>query len=232
MDVARSISLMVRAGHLSRILMVREIAGAAGRHIALMLDTRGPEIRTGSLKKGRVTLVNGQRFILTTREIVGDENQVQVSFEGFPHEVKPGHRILLSDGFIQLIVEEIVEDRDVICRVVFGGVLGERKGVNIPGVRTKMPYMNDQDAADISFGLENGVEIIAASFVTSPEDIIQVRQLVETHQGVVDIIAKIESRDGVERLDDIIKMADGVMVARGDLGSISPLKRYPWYRRP
>lgn len=228
MDVARlNFSHGTRREHLSRILMVREIAGAAGRHIALMLDTRGPEIRTGSLKKGRVTLVNGQRFILTTREIVGDENQVQVSFEGFPHEVKPGHRILLSDGFIQLIVEEIVEDRDVICRVVFGGVLGERKGVNIPGVRTKMPYMNDQDAADISFGLENGVDIIAASFVTSPEDIIQVRQLVETHQGVVDIIAKIESRDGVERLDDIIKMADGVMVARGDLGVDIPAEEVP-----
>ena len=128
MDVARlNFSHGTRREHLSRILMVREIAGAAGRHIALMLDTRGPEIRTGSLKKGRVTLVNGQRFILTTREIVGDENQVQVSFDGFPHEVKPGHRILLSDGFIQLIVEEIVEDRDVICRVVFGGVLGSAR---------------------------------------------------------------------------------------------------------
>jgi len=207
--------------------MVRETAEAAGRHVAIMLDTRGPEIRTGKLKQGRVTLVDGQRFTLTTREIIGDENEVQVSFDGFPHEVKPGDLILLSDGFIQLVVEEIVEDRDVVCRVVFGGVLGERKGVNIPGVRTKMPYMNDEDAADISFGLKNGIDIIAASFVTSPEDIIQIRQLVESHNRVVDIIAKIESRDGVNSLDDIIRVADGVMVARGDLGVDIPTEEVP-----
>ena len=219
MDVVRlNFSHGSRDEHLSRILMVREMARSLGRYVAIMLDTRGPEIRTGKLKTGRAKLVNGQRFILTTREIIGDESQVQVSFDGFPEEVKPGDRILLSDGFIQLEVREVVDRRDVVCQVLYGGELGERKGVNIPGVRTRMPYMNDQDKADISFGLEHGVDIIAASFVTAPEDILQIRHIVEEHDAVVDIIAKIESQGGVNRLDEIIKVADGVMVARGDLG--------------
>ena len=228
MDVARlNFSHGSRDEHLSRIHMVREVARQLGRPVAVMLDTRGPEIRTGRLKSGRVKLVNGQRFILTTRDIIGDENQVKVSFDGLPEEVKPGDRILLSDGFIQLVVEEVVEKQDVVCQVVYGGELGERKGVNIPGVRTKMPYMNDQDRADISFGLEHGVDIIAASFVTTPEDILQIRQIVEERNSVVDIIAKIESQDGVNRLDDIIKVADGVMVARGDLGVDIPTEEVP-----
>lgn len=228
MDVARlNFSHGSREEHRSRILMVREMSRNIGRHVAIMLDTRGPEIRTGRLQKGRVKLVNGQRFTLTTREIVGDENQVQVSFDGLPEEVKPGDRVLLSDGFIQLVVEEVVEKRDVVCRVVYGGELGERKGVNIPGVRTRMPYMNDQDAADISFGLEHGIDIIAASFVTTPEDIHQIRHIVEERDALVDIIAKIESQDGVNRLDDIIKVADGVMVARGDLGVDIPTEEVP-----
>ena len=228
MDVARlNLSHGSREEHLSRILMVREIAWSMGLHIAIMLDTRGPEIRTGRLKSGRVQLVNGQRFILTTRDITGDENQVKVSFDGLPEEVKPGDRILLSDGFIQLAVEEVIEKQDVVCRVLYGGELGERKGVNIPGVRTRMPYMNDQDVADINFGLEHEVDIIAASFVTAPEDILQIRHLVEGRDAVVDIIAKIESQDGVNRLDDIIKVADGVMVARGDLGVDIPAEEVP-----
>lgn len=228
MDVARlNFSHGSHDEHLSRIRMVRDIARQLGRHVALMLDTRGPEIRTGRLKNGRVKLVNGQRFTLTTRKIIGDENQVQVSFDGLPEEVKPGDRILLSDGFIQLVVEEVVAQQDVVCQVVYGGELGERKGVSIPGVRTKMPYMNDRDREDISFGLQQGVDIIAASFVTTPEDILQIRQLVEDHNSVVDIIAKIESQDGVNRLDDIIKVADGVMVARGDLGVDIPTEEVP-----
>lgn len=227
MDVARlNFSHGSHGEHLSRILMVRDIACQLGRHVAIMQDTRGPEIRTGKLKGGKIQLLNGQRFTLTTRAITGDENQVQVSFDGLPEEVKAGDRILLSDGFIQLVVEE-VEEQDVVCRVVYGGELGERKGINIPGVRTRMPFMDDKDVADISFGLDHGIDIIAASFVTAPEDVLQIRRLVEEHDAVVDIIAKIESRDGVNRLDEIIKVADGVMVARGDLGVDIPTEEVP-----
>ncbi len=227
MNVARlNFSHGSREEHLSRILMVREEARALGRQVAIMQDTRGPEIRTGKLKEGKIRLQNGQKFILTTREVIGDENRVQVSFTGLPEEVKVGDRILLSDGFIQLKVEEVIE-QDVVCLVVYGGELGEKKGVNIPGVRTKMPFMDDQDVADVKFGLDCGVDIIAASFVTAPEDVLEIRRLVEEHNTVVDIIAKIESRDGVNRLDEIIKVADGVMVARGDLGVDIPTEEVP-----
>jgi len=227
MDVVRlNFSHGSHEGHLARMDMVRKAAGELGRHIPIMLDTRGPDIRTGQLGKGTVQLVNGQPFVLTTRPVPGDEKEVQVSYAGFPKEVKPGDRVLLSDGFIQLVVEKVV-NTDVICKVVYGGELGERKGITIPGVRTALPFLSEQDVADLNFGLENGIDIIAASFVNCQEDVLQIRRIVEEHNAVVYIIAKIENQAGVTNLDDIIRVADGIMVARGDLGVEIPTEEVP-----
>ncbi|MGE5396328.1 MAG: pyruvate kinase, partial [Chitinophagales bacterium] len=227
MNIARlNFSHGTHEEHARRINLVKEISRSLGLPTAIMLDTKGPEIRTGTLKCGKVILKNGQRFTLTTRPICGDETMVQVSFEGLPADVKPGDRILLADGFLSLQVEEIV-DCDIICQVVYGGELGERKGVNVPGVRSNLPFLSDKDVSDINFGIDQGVDFIAASFVRTPQDVIAIRRLVEERGVDIDIIAKIESQEGVDSLDEIIKMADGIMVARGDLGVEIPTEDVP-----
>lgn len=212
--------------HGVRIQMVREASHELDKPAAIMLDTRGPEIRTGKLVNGKVNLKPQQQFILTTRAITGDEHQVQISYTGLPSEVRPGHHILLADGFINLEVER-VEDTDIICRVIYGGELGERKGVNIPGVRSQLPFLSPKDIEDIKFGLSCGIDFIAASFVRTPQDVLSIMSLVEESRGTASIIAKIESREGIENLDDIIMVADGVMVARGDLGVEIPVEEVP-----
>lgn len=212
--------------HRLRMLAVREAASACNKPVAIMLDTKGPEIRTGKLKNGKVKLEGGQRFILTTREIIGDENQVMISYPHLPEEVKKGTTILLSDGLISLQVEESNQP-DIICRVVNGGELGERKGVNVPGVRIALPFLSEKDVEDINFGIDNQVDFIAASFVRSAQDVIDIRRLLEQRGADIDIIAKIESQGGVDNLDEIIRIADGVMVARGDLGVEIPVEEVP-----
>lgn len=227
MNVARlNFSHGTHAEHGARIDMVREAARELGAYIAVMLDTRGPEIRTGTLKNGKVNLVNGQKFILTSRPVEGDEHAVQISYAGLPAEVKPGTRIMIADGFIQLQVEA-VEGPDIICRVLYGGELGERKGVNVPGVRCELPFLDQKDIDDINFGLDKGIDFIAASFVRTPEDVLAIRRLVEERGENTEIIAKIESQEGIQNLDDIIKVADGIMVARGDLGVEIPTEEVP-----
>lgn len=212
--------------HRLRMLAVREAASACNKPVAIMLDTKGPEIRTGKLKNGKVKLEGGQRFVLTTREIIGDENQVMISYPHLPEEVKKGTTILLSDGLISLQVEESNQP-DIICRVVNGGELGERKGVNVPGVRIALPFLSEKDVEDINFGIDNQVDFIAASFVRSAQDVIDIRRLLEQRGADIDIIAKIESQGGVDNLDEIIRIADGVMVARGDLGVEIPVEEVP-----
>ncbi len=203
--------------HRQRILAIREAARICAKPIAIMLDTRGPEIRTGKLKSGKVLLKTGQRFILTTREIVGDENGVMISYSHLPQEITKGTVILLSDGLINLKVEEI-DNTDIVCRVINGGELGERKGVNVPGVRIDLPFLSEKDIEDINFGIDNKVDFIAASFVRTAEDVIDIKRILEQRGADIDIIAKIESQEGVDNLTDIIRIAEGVMVARGDLG--------------
>lgn len=212
--------------HRLRMLAVREAASACNKPVAIMLDTKGPEIRTGKLKNGKVKLEGGQRFVLTTREIIGDENEVMISYPHLPEEVKKGTTILLSDGLISLQVEESNQP-DIICRVVNGGELGERKGVNVPGVRIALPFLSEKDVEDINFGIDNQVDFIAASFVRSAQDVIDIRRLLEQRGADIDIIAKIESQGGVDNLDEIIRIADGVMVARGDLGVEIPVEEVP-----
>lgn len=212
--------------HRQRIENVRQAASISKHPIAIMLDTKGPEIRTGKLKDKKIMLQGGQDFILTTREVPGDEKSVQVSYHSLPAEVEKGNNILLADGLINLLVEETTET-DIICKVVNGGELGERKGVNVPGVRIKLSFLSDKDREDINFGIDQQVDFIAASFVRTAEDVLEIRRLLEKRDADIDIIAKIESQQGVDNLEDIIKVADGIMVARGDLGVEIPAEEVP-----
>jgi len=227
MNVARlNFSHGTHEEHHQRILAVREAAQACGKQVAIMLDTKGPEIRTGKLKSGKIKLEAGQRFILTTRNIIGDETEVAISYPHLPEEVKKGTTILLADGLISLQVEESSLP-DIVCQVMNGGELGERKGVNVPGVRIALPFLSKKDIADIEFGIEHQVDFIAASFVRSAQDVIDIRRILELSYADIDIIAKIESQEGVDNLDEIIRVAEGVMVARGDLGVEIPVEEVP-----
>ncbi|HOQ08966.1 MAG TPA: pyruvate kinase [Syntrophomonadaceae bacterium] len=212
--------------HRRRIENLRQAAREAGKLLAIMLDTKGPEIRTGRLASGPVKLEAGQRFVLTNREVPGDNQEVQVSYAPLPQEVTPGTTILLADGLISLKVVETTST-DIVCQVMNGGELGERKGINVPGVRINMPFLNDKDRDDILFGIKMGVDYIAASFVRTAEDVLEIRRILEQEGAAIDIIAKIESQEGVNNLDDIIQVVDGIMVARGDLGVEIPAEEVP-----
>ncbi len=227
MNVARlNFSHGEHSEHKRRIDTIRQVATETHQALAIMLDTKGPEIRTGPLKNKRVTLQTGQRFILTIREVPGDAQEVQVSYSKLPLEVKPGTSILLSDGLINLTVQETTPT-DIICQVINGGDLGEKKGVNVPGVRINMPFLSEKDIADIHFGIDEEIDFIAASFVRHAQDVLEIRRILEARDAQIDIIAKIESQGGVDNLDDIIKVADGIMVARGDLGVEIPAEEVP-----
>lgn len=212
--------------HKKRIDNIRQVAAETDMALAIMLDTKGPEIRTGKLQNKKVKLQAGQTFVLTTRSVPGDENEVGVSYPQLPAEVKPGTSILLSDGLINLLVQETTAT-DIVCQVINGGELGEKKGVNVPGVRINMPFLSEKDIADINFGIDEELDFIAASFVRNAQDVLEIRRILEARDAHIDVIAKIESQDGVDNLDDIIKVADGVMVARGDLGVEIPAEEVP-----
>ncbi len=212
--------------HQTRIENLRRAADLFGRPIAIMLDTKGPEIRTGKLASGKISLKCGELLTLTSRTVPGDIHEVQISYTDLPGQVSAGDNILLADGLISLMVEDTSET-DIVCRILNGGVLGEKKGVNVPGVRIGLPFISEQDRADIEFGIRNQVDFIAASFVRSAEDVLEIRRIIEQHEADIDVIAKIESQQGVDDLDDIIKVADGIMVARGDLGVEIPAEEVP-----
>ncbi len=194
--------------------------------VAILLDTKGPEIRLGTFAGGSVQLEAGQKFTLTTREVEGNAEIVSVTHAGLPGDITPGHPILLDDGLIELTVEEVTET-DVICRVVNGGALGDRKGINLPGTIVSLPAMGPRDREDIIFGIEKGVDFIAASFIRSAGDVLAIRRLLEEHDSKIEIIAKIENKQGLDNLDSILKVVDGLMVARGDLGVEIPPEEVP-----
>ncbi|MFS8513508.1 MAG: pyruvate kinase [Planifilum fulgidum] len=212
--------------HALRIERIRRAAAETGKTVAILLDTKGPEIRTGDLREGEVELKEGETFILTTEPVEGDASRVSVSYAGLPQDVRPGSTILIDDGLIKLTVVE-VRGHEIVCRVVNSGVLKNRKGVNVPGVRIQLPGITEKDAEDILFGLEQGIDFIAASFVRKKEDVLEIRKLLEDRGADIPIIAKIENQEGLDNLDSILEVADGLMVARGDLGVEIPAEEVP-----
>lgn len=227
MNVARlNFSHGTHEEHAERIKAVRQAARELGRNVAILLDTKGPEIRLGQFAQEPVSLKAGDKVVLTTENILGTAERMPVSYRGLPQDVNTGDIILVADGLIELRVIE-TSRRDVTCEVVNGGELTSRKGINLPGIRVNLPPVTDQDVADITFGIRQDLDFIAASFVRKANDVVAIRQIVEESDAQLDIIAKIESREAVDNLNDIIKVADGIMVARGDLGVEIPAEEVP-----
>ena len=228
MDVARfNFSHGDHAEHKHRLEILESVREELGIPIASLLDTKGPEIRTGVLKDGKkVSLKEGQTFTLTTREIVGDETRGYINYAGLAEDVKPGDRILIDDGLIELHVRE-VNGTDIVCRIENGGELGEKKGVNVPGVRVKLPALTDKDKEDIRFGVDAGFDFVAASFVRNADAIREIREILDEKGSAMQIIAKIENEEGIENIDSIIEASDGIMVARGDMGVEIPAEKVP-----
>lgn len=215
-----------------RMDLLKSVREEVGKSVAILLDTKGPEIRTGILKDDKkVRLVEGQKFILTTEEIEGDENRVSISYEGLVEDVEIGKKILIDDGLIELEVKNIT-NTDIICTVINGGELGQKKGVNVPNVPVRLPAITEKDRKDIIFGVEQGIDFIAASFVRSAEGVLAIKALLkECGAPNLPVIAKIENGEGIKNIDEIIHCADGIMVARGDLGVEIPAEEVPYLQK-
>ncbi|HIV62319.1 MAG TPA: pyruvate kinase [Candidatus Butyricicoccus avistercoris] len=213
--------------HKSRMDLVKSVRKELGMPVGLMLDTKGPEIRTKTYKDGKIEIVEGQKFTLTTRDIEGDNTIVSISYEGLPNDVKKGTIILIDDGLIAFEVES-VEGTEINCRALNGGPLSNRKSVNVPGIKLNMPYISEKDRADVIFGCSQGIDFIAASFCRSAQDMRDLKAILK-EQGCedVEIIAKIENMEGVNNIDEILDEVNGIMVARGDLGVEVPFEELP-----
>ncbi|WP_099320378.1 pyruvate kinase [Anaerococcus sp. Marseille-P3625] len=220
MNVARlNFSHGTHEEHLEKIKTIRKVRRKLDVPVAIMLDTKGPEIRTGNFDVDEVYLKPNDIFTLTTRDIIGNSSIVSVSYKGLPNDVEVGSIIYIDDGLVQLEVTEIKDGTEVICKALNNGILSNHKGVNLPGSKTNLPSITPKDVDDIKFGIENDVDFIAASFVRKKEDVYDIRRVLEDHGGEnIKIISKIESQEGVDNLDEIIEASDGIMVARGDLG--------------
>ncbi len=205
--------------HKKRIDIIKKLRGELRLPMGIMLDTKGPEIRLGNFSQESIELGDGDSFILTTRDIVGDESIVNVSYKGLVKDINTGNKILIDDGLVELEVVEILNETDIKCTVLNGGTLKDHKGVNIPNVAINLPAVTKKDIEDIKFGIENGIDFVAASFIRKAEDVLEIRKILEENGGEhIDIISKIENQEGVDNIDEIIKASDGIMVARGDLG--------------
>jgi pyruvate kinase len=228
MDVARlNFSHSSHADHAHSIAIIRAAAIEQQKPIAILADLQGPKIRTGPLAGGsQVLLRSGQRFVITTARVLGDSTRVSTIFRPLPREVHRGDRILLSDGLIELRVAQ-VRGQEVICEVVNGGALGEHKGINLPGIQLRVPALTQKDRADLIFALKHGANYIAVSFVRRPEDVVLAKRLIRRAGKDTPVIAKLEKPEAIENLDAILRVADGVMVARGDLGVEMSPERVP-----
>ena len=203
--------------HKGRLDMLKAIRAELNKPVAALLDTKGPEIRLKEFKNGVEMLEAGQTFTLTTREVEGTKEICSVTYKDLPQDVQPGGTIMLDDGLIMLHIEQVT-DTDIICTVLNSGKIKTKKGVNVPGVHLSMPYLSQKDREDIIFGVQNGFDFIAASFVRTAQDVYDIRNLLNEYDSNIRIIAKIENREGVNNIDSILSAADAVMVARGDLG--------------
>jgi pyruvate kinase len=228
MDVARlNFSHGSHADHAQSIGLIRAAAVKHEKPIAILGDLQGPKIRTGPLAGGSAVLLRaGQRFVITTARVLGDSTRVSTVFRPLPREVHRGDRILLSDGLIELRVEQ-VRGQEVVCQVVNGGALGEHKGINLPGIQLRVPALTPKDRSDLIFALKHGVNYIAVSFVRRPEDVVLAKTLIRRAGKDTPVIAKLEKPEAIENLDSILRVADGVMVARGDLGVEMSPERVP-----
>lgn len=205
--------------HQIRIDRIKKIRQELNLPIAIMLDTKGPEIRLKNFGVASVMLSKGQQFTLTTRDVTGDETICSVTYTNLAKEVKPNDRILIDDGLIELRVEKVTDGTDIVCTVMSDGPVSNHKGINIPGVKIKLPFLSEQDISDLKFGVKNEVDFVAASFTRGPADILSIRKVLEEENGNnIHIIAKIENQEGVDSIDKILEVTDGIMVARGDLG--------------
>ena len=232
MNVARqNFSHGDHESHLKVFQQVKRIREELNLPVASLLDTKGPEVRVKQFRDGKVMLKNDSFFTLTTREVEGDENQVSITYKNLAKDISVGTKILADDGLIELKVTEIGSDDkgdDIKCLVVHGGWLSNNKSCNFPGAKLSMPYLSDRDRSDILFGIETGFDFIAASFVSSDADILEIRKLLEENGGKdIRIIAKIENQEGVDNIDDILRVSDGIMVARGDMGVEIPFEQIP-----
>lgn len=212
--------------HKKKFDRVNKVSNELGIPVAVLLDTKGPEIRLKSIEGGKTELVAGQKFILTSEEVVGNNEKVSITYKNLKNDISVGSTILIDDGLIEMVVEEI-EETDIICTVVNGGPISNNKGVNVPGAVLSMPYISDVDRSDIMFGCDMGFDYLAASFVRSKEDVLEVRKIIEESGSHMKIIAKIESMQGIRNLEEILEVSDGIMVARGDLGVEIPMEEVP-----
>lgn len=232
MDVARlNMSHGTHEVHAETVTNLRAVAAELNRPLAILLDLCGPKIRTGKLKDGKpIRLIADQQLTITTRDVVGDEAIVSTSYSLLPKDAKVGDRILFADGMIELRVEQVTKT-EVVCRVLNGGELGENKGINLPGVKLSAPSLTEKDRTDLTFGLQQQVDYVALSFVRSARDCIGAKTLIEFLGADTPLIAKIEKREALDDLDNIITACDGVMVARGDLGVETAVESVPFHQK-
>ena len=232
MNVARqNFSHGNHESHLKVFQQVKRIREELNLPVASLLDTKGPEVRVKQFKEGKVLLKNESFFTLTTREVEGDETQVSITYKNLAKDISVGAKILADDGLIEMKVTEIDstdKGDDIKCLVVHGGWLSNNKSCNFPGAKLSMPYVSERDRSDIIFGIKTGFDFIAASFVNSDADILEIRKILEENGGKdIKIIAKIENQEGVDNIDDILRVSDGIMVARGDMGVEIPFEQIP-----
>lgn len=228
MDVARfNFSHGTHEEQLEKLNRVKKLREELNLPVAALLDTKGPEIRLKTFENGKAELKRGGKFTLTTRDVVGNSEIVSITYKDLPKDVKVGGRILLDDGLIELCINDI-EDTEIHCTVVNAGVISNQKGVNVPDTILSMPFISQRDYEDICFGIENGFDFIAASFTRTAEDILEIRKILEEKNcQSINIIAKIENMQGVQNINEIIRVSDGIMVARGDMGVEIPLEEVP-----
>ena len=212
--------------HLGRFEKLKAIREELGKPVAALLDTKGPEIRLKDFKNGTEMLEAGQTFTLTTREVEGTKEICSITYKDLPQDVQPGGTIMLDDGLIKLQIVT-VNDTDIVCKVLNNGKIKNKKGVNVPGVHLSMPYMSQRDTSDILFGVEQGFDLISASFARNAQDIMDIRHILDEHNSKLRIIAKIENQEGIDNIDEIIEASYGIMVARGDMGVEIPFERLP-----
>lgn len=209
-----------------KLTRVIKVSNELGLPVATLLDTKGPEIRLKDFEGGKAMLESGQQFTLTTDEVMGTAEKASITYKNLKDDVKKGMTILIDDGKIEMTIEKITEN-DIVCRVINGGAVSNHKGINVPGAILSMPYISEVDRADITFCAQMGFDFLAASFARCKEDILEVRKILDEHKSKAKIIAKIENMQGIDNLDEILDVSDGIMVARGDMGVEIPLEEVP-----